>query len=142
MPLIFAIISGALFGLGLAVSQMMDPAKVLSFLDVAGAWDPSLILVMGGAVGVTMPGFWLILKRPGPFFGSQFHVPEAIHLDAKLLIGAGLFGIGWGISGLCPGPAFAGLATGNALIIGFVVTMLAGYRLASVLDDLHVETQA
>ena len=134
MQILIAAIAGLLFGLGLALSNMMDPAKVLNFLDVAGQWDPSLILVMGGAIGITLPGFWLLLKRPHPLFEKRFYLPDSSAIDARLLIGAALFGLGWGLSGLCPGPAFAGLATGKAEIVGFVLTMLLGYRLMDILE--------
>lgn len=127
--LVIAVISGALFGLGLAISKMMDPAKVLSFLDVFGHWDPSLMLVMGGALALTIPGFRLILKQDHPLLDGRFHVPEVSEIDARLVLGACLFGIGWGLAGLCPGPAIAGLVTGAKPIIGFVIMMLIGYRL-------------
>lgn len=130
----FALIAGLLFGLGLAISSMMDPAKVLNFLDVTGNWDPSLFFVMGGAVAVTMPGFHFILKRPHPVFDKRFYVPDASVIDGPLLIGAALFGVGWGIGGLCPGPAFAGLATGEAKMFGFVLMMIFGYRLTCFLE--------
>ncbi len=135
MKNLIALIAGALFGVGLALSNMMDPAKVLNFLDIAGSWDPSLILVMGGAIGVTLPGYWLVLKRPHPLLDKQFYVPDARNIDTKLLAGAALFGIGWGLAGLCPGPAFAGLATGKLEIIAFVATMLVGYRIMATLED-------
>lgn len=135
MPLLIALIAGVLFGLGLAISEMMDPAKVLSFLDIAGQWDPSLMLVMGGALAVTIPGFWLVLKRPHPILDKQFYIPDASNIDTKLIVGAALFGLGWGIAGLCPGPALAGLVTGNVPIIGFVVMMLIGYRLVCYIES-------
>lgn len=135
MNIVVALIAGLLFGLGLAVSQMMDPAKVLNFLDVAGAWDPSLMLVMGGAVAVTMPGFYVILKRPHPLFSPRFFLPDVGHIDPALLGGAALFGIGWGLAGLCPGPALAGLVSGNGDIVGFVLMMLLGYRITGYLEE-------
>ncbi len=126
---LIALLGGILFGLGLALSNMMDPAKVLSFLDIAGQWDPSLMLVMGGAVAVTLPGFYLILKRPYPLFEKKFYLPTSNSIDRKLVVGATLFGLGWALAGLCPGPAVAGLATANIDIIAFVIAMLAGFRL-------------
>ncbi len=129
MRILMALLAGVLFGLGLALSNMMDPAKVLSFLDLAGAWDPSLMLVMGGAIAVTVPGFALVLKRPHPLFDKQFYLPSSTAIDPPLLMGAALFGLGWGMVGLCPGPALAGLVTGSLEILGFVVAMLLGYRL-------------
>lgn len=128
MKNLIALVAGALFGLGLALSNMMDPAKVLNFLDLAGQWDPSLMLVMGGAIGVTLPGFYFILKRPHPLLDKQFYLPDARFIDRDLVIGAALFGLGWGLAGLCPGPAIAGLASGKTEILVFVVTMLLGYR--------------
>lgn len=132
---LIALIGGVLFGLGLALSNMMDPAKVLSFLDIAGDWDPSLMLVMGGAVAVTLPGFYLILKRPYPLFEKSFYLPGKHTIDRKLIGGAALFGLGWAMAGLCPGPAVAGLATGNLKILAFVVAMLAGYRLMALIEN-------
>lgn len=133
IPLV-ALISGLLFGIGLALSNMMDPAKVLNFLDVAGSWDPSLLFVMGGAIAITMPGFYFILKRPHPLLDKRFYVPDASHLDRQLVMGAALFGVGWGIGGFCPGPAFAALATGDGRVFGFVLMMLVGYRLVCYLE--------
>ena len=129
-----ALLGGVLFGLGLALSNMMDPAKVLSFLDIAGQWDPSLMLVMGGAVAVTLPGFYLILKRPYPLFEKKFYLPGSNMIDRNLIVGAALFGLGWALAGLCPGPAVAGLASANGDIIAFVIAMLAGYRLMAMLQ--------
>lgn len=118
--------SGLLFGLGLAVSQMMNPAKVLGFLDVAGAWDPSLALVMIGAVAVTLPAFRLVLKQPAPRLAAKFLVPGSAEIDAKLVGGAAIFGVGWGLVGFCPGPALAALSVGDSRVLIFVVAMLAG----------------
>lgn len=134
MTVIVALIAGLLFGGGLAISQMMDPAKVLSFLDVAGQWDPSLMLVMGGALALTVPGFRLILKRPHPILDGRFHVPDISHVDARLLVGSSLFGLGWGLAGLCPGPAIAGLVSGAMPVVGFVIMMLLGYRLMDIVE--------
>ncbi len=140
IPLI-ALIAGLLFGVGLALSNMMDPAKVLNFLDIAGNWDPSLILVMGGAVAITMPGFHFILKRPHPLLDKRFYVPDATQIDRPLVFGAALFGIGWGIGGLCPGPAFAALATGEGRMFGFVLMMLVGYRLVCYLETRRLQAK-
>lgn len=126
--------AGLLFGLGLAISGMTRPEKVLGFLDLAGHWDPSLLLVLGGAVGVTVIAFRFILRRPRPVLGSTFHISTKTRVDAPLVIGAALFGIGWGISGYCPGPALALLAVpGNEETWTFLPALLAGqliYRLA------------
>ena len=125
-----ALAAGALFGLGLAVSGMTNPDKVLNFLDVAGRWDPSLALVMGGALLVSVPGFaWIRRHRP-----DACAAPAYQHVDARLLGGSALFGIGWGIAGYCPGPALANLAhAGEA--IAFVGAMLAGSQLARLLPS-------
>ena len=118
--------AGALFGLGLAVSGMVDPAKVIGFLDVAGDWDPTLAFVMGGALLVTIPAFRLIFKRPSPVLAEDFELPTKKDLDARLLGGSALFGVGWGLSGFCPGPAVTALATGLTPVFAFVVAMIAG----------------
>ena len=125
-----ALAAGALFGLGLAVSGMTNPDKVLNFLDLAGRWDPSLALVMGGALLVSVPGFALI-RRHRP---DACAAPAYQHVDTRLLAGSALFGMGWGIAGYCPGPALANLAhAGEA--IAFVGAMLAGSQLARLLPS-------
>ena len=122
----FALIAGLVFGLGLVVSQMIHPAKILAFLDVAGNWDPSLIIVMGGALLTTGIGYRLVFSRKGPLFSKDFKLPEKIKIDARLVLGAALFGVGWGISGLCPGPAVTGLLIGSTEIYLFLLSMVAG----------------
>jgi uncharacterized protein len=126
VQLILSLLSGILFALGLIVSQMVNPAKVLNFLDVAGTWDPTLAFVMGGALLVTIPAFRLILKRSQPLFARRFYMPTKQDIDARLVIGAALFGVGWGLAGLCPGPAITALATGLLPVIGFVAAMIIG----------------
>jgi uncharacterized protein len=126
MRMIVALFSGALFGLGLAVSGMTNPAKVIGFLDFAGGWDPTLAFVMGGALLVTIPAFRLILGRQRPILAGDFALPAESTLDARLLGGAALFGVGWGLSGFCPGPAVAALVTGLAPVVAFVAAMMAG----------------
>lgn len=119
--------SGLFFGWGLMLSGMSDPLTVLAFLDVAGDWNPQLAFVMGGAVVVSLWGFqWLIKRRLAPVCGPMFHLPQAQTVDGRLLLGAMLFGVGWGLSGYCPGPAIAGLLTGNPEAWVFVASMLAG----------------
>ena len=108
-----ALLSGIIFGLGLALSQMIDPNKVLNFLDVTGNWDPSLAFVMIGALAVTMLSFRFILKRPTPLLDSGFHVSRQVIINRPLLIGAGIFGIGWGMTGYCPGPAISSTTASN-----------------------------
>lgn len=105
-----ALFTGLVFGTGLALSGMVYPLKVLGFLDIAGHWDPSLALVMLGAIAVTLPGFALVSRRQRPLFDVKFYLPQKTDLDARLLSGAALFGVGWGIAGYCPGPALAALA--------------------------------
>jgi uncharacterized membrane protein YedE/YeeE len=127
--LCFALLSGTLFGLGLAVSGMVNPAKVLAFLDVTGVWDPTLALVMIGALAVTMPAFRWVLQRRQPWFAADFALPTRTDLEPRLMSGAALFGVGWGIAGLCPGPAIAALVSGDSMVYAFVAAMLTGFLL-------------
>ena len=122
-------VAGALFGAGLAISQMVNPRKVTDFLDFFGRWDPSLALVMGGALVVTAITFRLILRRPHPLLDAEFHLPQARDLDRQLIGGAALFGVGWGLAGFCPGPAVASLAYGLPASVVFVLAMIAGMAL-------------
>lgn len=132
--IVVALLAGLLFGLGLSISQMVNPAKVINFLDVAGHWDPTLALVMGGALFVTVPTFRWVLRRPAPLLDGRFHLPDKRDIDARLITGAVLFGVGWGLGGLCPGPAVVALLTGFASVLVFVGAMLAGSWLASRLN--------
>jgi uncharacterized protein len=118
--------AGALFGLGLTVSGMVDPAKIIGFLDFAGDWDPTLAFVMGGALLITIPAFRLILKRPRPVLADEFDLPTKKDVGSRLLAGSALFGIGWGLAGFCPGPAVTALASGLAPVFAFVAAMVAG----------------
>ncbi len=122
-----ALVAGFIFGLGLALSKMIDPNKVLNFLDVTGNWDPSLALVMGGALLVTSVTFKFILKRNQPIFGDKFKLPTRTDIDFKLIMGAMLFGIGWGIAGFCPGPAIASLGLALLDPAIFVISMMGGF---------------
>lgn len=133
--LVFALTSGVLFGLGLAVSQMVNPAKVIAFLDITGKWDPTLAFVMLGALAVTTPAFRFILKRPHPWFAERFSLPTRKDVEPRLVIGAAVFGIGWGLAGFCPGPALAALVTGYGSIALFVAAMLAGAMLYHLLQS-------
>jgi uncharacterized membrane protein YedE/YeeE len=127
MPAILsALASGLLFGLGLIVSQMVNPAKVLGFLDVFGNWDPSLAFVMGGAVAVSALGTVLARRRGGPVLSSRLEIPTRRDLDPRLIVGAALFGIGWGLVGLCPGPALTAISFGPWQVLVFVAAMIAG----------------
>ncbi len=131
--------AGLLFGGGLSVSGMTDTAKVLGFLDIFGAWDPDLAFVMGGALLVTLVGFRFVLNRPSPGYADRFELPSSTELDPRLVTGAVLFGIGWGLYGYCPGPAVAALAYLDWQAGLFVVSMLAGMFLA---DRLSVPVPA
>ncbi len=121
-----ALAAGFVFGLGLVISGMSNPAKVIGFLNVAGPWDPTLLLVMGGALAVTIPGFRLLKSRARPLFADRFQWPTRKDLDVRLVAGAALFGLGWGIAGFCPGPAITALATARLDVVLFVAAMVAG----------------
>lgn len=123
---VFSLTSGLIFGFGLAVSSMINPAKIVGFLDITGNWDPSLAFVMGGAVFVTALTFRLILKRPKPIFTDIFELPSKVSLDGKLITGAAIFGIGWAMSGLCPGPAISSIGFLDEKLLIFVCTLLIG----------------
>ena len=128
-----AIAAGILFGAGLTLSGMSDPLKVLGFLDVSGDWIPDLALVMGGALLLSAAATPWILKRPAPRFASQFHVPTIRSIDQRLAIGAILFGVGWGLSGYCPGPAIVSLLYGYQSTMIFCLAMVAGMLLEAAL---------
>ena len=130
-----ALFSGLLFGLGLIISGMVNPGKVIGFLDLAGDWDPSLIFVIGGGVTVTTASFWLVLRRERPLFEKKFFLTAKADLDGRLLTGAALFGIGWGVRGLCPGPAITALATLDPSVVLFVGAMLLGMVLQSLVAE-------
>ena len=129
-----AFTSGAIFGIGLIVSEMVNPRRVLGFLDILGNWDPTLVFVMAGALLVAMIGYKLVLSRQKPLFESSFSVPTNRIIDARLIIGAILFGAGWGLSGLCPGPAIVSVATFNPDIAIFIVAMIVGMKLFDTLN--------
>lgn len=133
---IAALLAGLVFGLGLTVSEMVNPAKVLAFLDLFGGWDPSLAFVMGAALLVTAIGYRLVWSRSAPVFAERFQVPGNRTLDARLAVGAVLFGIGWGLVGLCPGPAIAALTTGGMQAVAFLAAMVAGMVLFEGFDRL------
>ena len=126
MPNIFSLISGVLFGFGLAISSMINPAKIVGFLDITGNWDPSLAFVMGGAVFVTAVTFRIILNRPTPMFANKFELPSKVNLDGKLIFGAAIFGIGWAVSGLCPGPAISSIIFLDENLLIFISALLLG----------------
>ena len=123
---LFSFVAGLVFGIGLIVSQMASPAKVLGFLDLGGQWDPSLALVMVGAIAIAVVGYALIGRRPTTLLGTPILLPTTRVIDARLVGGAALFGVGWGLAGFCPGPAFVALGAGYAKALVFVAAMLAG----------------
>lgn len=129
-----SLLAGLVFGIGLIASGMANPAKVLGFLDLFGRWDPSLGLVMGGAVAVASIAFFLARRRTVSLLGAAFKLPTARHLDRRLVIGSVLFGVGWGIAGFCPGPALVVLGMGEGKALVFVLAMLAGMGLFEVLE--------
>ena len=129
MRVVTGFAAGLLFGLGLILSGMADPAKVLNFLDVLGPWDPSLAFVMGGASVTAFLGYRLAWRRPGPVLSPGFDLPRATRIDRPLLTGAAVFGIGWGIGGFCPGPAWVALPLASPGILAFLPAMLAGIAL-------------
>lgn len=129
MAVLTALIAGLVFGLGLLLSGMTDPAKVLAFLDLAGAWDPSLALVMGGAIAVGLPAFALAKRRERSLIGEPMQLPTARHIDRRLVLGSAVFGIGWGIAGFCPGPAVVASSLGRWEAWVFCAAMLAGMGL-------------
>jgi uncharacterized protein len=130
MASLVAFLSGLVFALGLGLSGMTQPAKVLGFLDVAGRWDPSLAFVMVGAIGVHAALSRMILRRRAPMVAPSFSLPVRRKVDARLLIGAAVFGVGWGLAGLCPGPAVTVVASGKPIAVAFVGAMLLGMVLA------------
>jgi len=121
-----ALAAGILFGLGLAVSQMANPAKVLAFLDITGNWDPSLAFVMAGAVAVSFIAFRVAKGRHRPLFGDTFQLPTRRDIDMPLIAGSILFGVGWGLAGFCPGPAITAIVSGQGKVFLFLAAMLAG----------------
>ena len=134
MNILAALLSGLVFGLGLIVSGMANPAKVLGFLDLAGLWDPSLALVMAGAIAVGLVAFAVARRRTKSFLGLDMKLPTAQHIDQRLVGGGVLFGIGWGIAGFCPGPGLVALGMGEVKALAFVVSMLVGMGLFALLE--------
>lgn len=135
MKTVISLISGVIFGLGLIISGMANPAKVQNFLDLFGSWDPSLAFVMGGAIAVTMPGFWLVTKRATPVFHDVFHLPTRKDIDGRLITGAALFGVGWGLGGFCPGPAVTALPLMASGTLVFVGAMIVGMWIAKLVAN-------
>ena len=135
MRLIGSYLIGLIFGVGISISGMANPAKVINFFDIAGIWDPSLAFVMGGALIVTFIGYKFVLKRPAPVLGTAFHMPTRSDLDARLLGGSAAFGVGWGIAGFCPGGALPAIGTGVTEVFVFVGAMLAGIAVSKVIQN-------
>ncbi|AMM23515.1 YeeE/YedE family protein [Variovorax sp. PAMC 28711] len=129
-----SLLSGLVFGLGLILSGMANPAKVLGFLDLAGAWDPSLAFVMGGAIAVAAIAFAVARKRSVSLLGAAMKLPTARDIDRRLVLGSVLFGIGWGVAGFCPGPGLVALGMGQAKALAFVLAMLAGMGVFELLE--------
>jgi uncharacterized protein len=128
--------AGALFGVGLAVSGMTKPSKVVGFLDLFGAWDASLAFVMMGAIAVHLVAHRVITRRPSPLFDRRFHLPTRKDLDMRLVLGAAIFGIGWALAGFCPGPALVSAASGASTALAFVSAMTLGIKIEHVLTRL------
>ena len=135
MKLIATYLIGLIFGVGISISGMSNPAKVLNFFDIAGAWDPSLIFVMGGALITTFIGYKLVFGREAPVFENTFSVPSSRVIDAKLVGGSAIFGIGWGISGFCPGGALPALGTGRWEVFAFTAALLVGIVIAKYIQS-------
>jgi len=134
MQLLSAFVIGLIFGFGLILAGMANPAKVLGFLDIAGAWDPSLALVMAGAILVGMAGFFIARKRTTAVLGGAMHLPTSRELDRRLIGGSLAFGVGWGLAGFCPGPALVAIGMGYLQAVVFVVAMLAGMGVYELLQ--------
>ncbi|WP_299832467.1 DUF6691 family protein [uncultured Roseobacter sp.] len=134
MKLLASYVVGLIFGIGIAISGMANPAKVTNFFDVAGIWDPSLAFVMGGALVVTFIGYRLVLRRSGPVLAPAFQLPTRQDLDARLLLGSAVFGVGWGIAGFCPGGALPALGTGRIEVYVFVAALICGILVAKVVQ--------
>ena len=128
----FSLLSGFVFGLGLTVSSMTNPAKVIGFLDITDNWDPSLMFVMIGAIAISAPLFYLLRNKTKPLFDLNFEIPTIKNINKKLILGASIFGIGWGMVGFCPGPAIASLALLKPVSIMFVIAMASGFYMSKL----------
>lgn len=142
MHVITSLLAGLVFGLGLIISGMANPAKVLGFLDLAGSWDPSLALVMMGAIAVGFFAFAVARTRTLSFLGAEMKLSTSRHIDSRLIVGGLLFGIGWGVAGFCPGPAIVALGMGEIKAVVFVVAMLAGMGVFELLERRKHTTEA
>lgn len=137
MRVVSTYLIGLLFGLGIMISGMANPAKVINFFDVAGSWDPSLMFVMGGALVTTFVGYRFVLSRPAPVLDTQFRIPTSKRIDLRLIGGSVIFGIGWGISGFCPGGAIPALGTFRIEVIVFIAGLLIGLIAARLILQLY-----
>lgn len=135
MKLVVSFLLGALFSVGLTVSGMVNPVKVIGFLDFFGTWDPALMFVMGGGVTLNLILFKIILKRKHPVLESDFSMPTANQIDKRLIIGSALFGIGWGIGGVCPGPGLSNIFLLSPHVIAFVISLIAGMFVFNLIND-------
>jgi len=142
MYAVYAFVAGLVFGIGLIVSGMYSPVKVLGFLDLAGKWDPSLAFVMAGAIAVAVVAFTIAGRRTTTLIGGPMHMPTARDIDARLVGGSLLFGIGWGLAGFCPGPALVALGTGHVKAFMFVVSMLAGMGIYEFIEHRRAAAES
>ena len=134
MNKIFSLLSGIIFGFGLTVSSMTNPAKVIGFLNITDKWDPSLMFVMIGAIVISAPFFYLLRNKSKPLFDLNFETPNITIIDKKLILGASMFGIGWGMVGFCPGPAISSIALLNSFSLLFVGSMIVGFYLSQIIN--------
>ncbi|ARE83510.1 conserved membrane hypothetical protein [Roseovarius sp. EC-HK134] len=134
MRILSALFVGLVFGVGIAISGMINPAKVLNFFDIAGTWDPSLIFVMGGALLTTFVGYRVVLGRPKPILEPKFKLPTKTVIDTRLIGGSAVFGLGWGIAGFCPGAAIPALGSGKYEVLAFVAALLSGIWVANMIQ--------
>lgn len=142
MQILMALVAGLVFGIGLIISGMTDPSKVIGFLDLAGKWDPSLAFVMGGAILVGVFAFRAAATRAQAILGGPMHLPASTSIDRRLIVGGVAFGVGWGLAGFCPGPALASVATGATEPLVFSLAMLAGMAIFEIHERLSGATAA
>lgn len=142
MQILMALVAGLVFGIGLIISGMANPAKVIGFLDLGGKWDPSLAFVMGGAIFVGLFAFRMAAKRSKTLLGDTLRLPQAKHIDRRLVLGGLAFGVGWGLAGYCPGPALASLVIGHSKTIIFVTAMVLGMAIFELLQTYMRKPQA
>ena len=133
MSIIISLIVGSIFGIGLAFGGMLDPSKVVGFLDIFGVWDPSLAFVMMGGIMVNAAGYLILIRGKKPIFTEKFHLPDNIFIDRRLVVGSAIFGVGWGLGGLCPGPVVASLFLNPNSTAPFLLIMLVGLKIGSLI---------